>query len=472
MTVLAPLRTTTWRQVVAASRPRPRGRRRRRRGRRRRRARGRCPRAAGRTRRRAASGPPAGGRPPTSRPSSRASAAPRRRGRSAAASRLVRRREEQRGRARPWRGPAADPARRRARRARGRGSGRAPAPGRPPRRRPRAAPSSSPRRPWPRTAAGATRGRRASRARRRPGRPPGRRAARRPRSRASRRARGASRTSPCGRAVGRSGSSAAAIASSSGRRPGRQRLPSSAPRRRPSASRRPNPTGVAQPRSPSGRSAARRPPALGARRLGQLAQPLHPGEDPPLAIVEPLLDVGREEVSAAGRPDAERDRDRVVGFVGDRHRDPAHAELLGPRRGAAVEADGRLAGRQPLDLDVAPADAADAEPEDLATRPPSPPSGRRTSRAGRGRSAARPAVRTRFENRVAEALERRPDPLDLDDVDAELRGARRAPGRGSARPPRRPRGPAIPAPSPYSTVTDFARLRGWSTSVPRATATW
>ena len=25
---------------------------------------------------------------------------------------------------------------------------------------------------------------------------------------------------------------------------------------------------------------------------------------------------------------------------------------------------------------------------------------------------------------------------------------------------------------PYSTVTDFARLRGWSTSVPRATAVW
>jgi hypothetical protein len=25
---------------------------------------------------------------------------------------------------------------------------------------------------------------------------------------------------------------------------------------------------------------------------------------------------------------------------------------------------------------------------------------------------------------------------------------------------------------PYSTVTDFARLRGWSTSVPRASATW
>ena len=47
-------------------------------------------------------------------------------------------------------------------------------------------------------------------------------------------------------------------------------------------------------------------------------------------------------------------------------RDPVHAELLGARRGPAVEADRRLAGRQPLDLDVAPADAADAEPEDLA----------------------------------------------------------------------------------------------------------
>jgi hypothetical protein len=26
--------------------------------------------------------------------------------------------------------------------------------------------------------------------------------------------------------------------------------------------------------------------------------------------------------------------------------------------------------------------------------------------------------------------------------------------------------------SPYSTVTDFARLRGWSTSVPMMTAVW
>lgn len=29
----------------------------------------------------------------------------------------------------------------------------------------------------------------------------------------------------------------------------------------------------------------------------------------------------------------------------------------------------------------------------------------------------------------------------------------------------------LPVPQPYSTVTDFARLRGWSTSVPLSTAT-
>ena len=98
------------------------------------------------------------------------------------------------------------------------------------------------------------------------------------------------------------------------------------------------------------------------------AKPLHPGEDAPLAVVEPRLDVEREDVPPAGGPDPERDRDRVVGFVGDRDRDAVHPELLGPRGGATVEPDGRLAGRQPLDLDVAPADAPDAEPEDLADR--------------------------------------------------------------------------------------------------------
>ena len=31
---------------------------------------------------------------------------------------------------------------------------------------------------------------------------------------------------------------------------------------------------------------------------------------------------------------------------------------------------------------------------------------------------------------------------------------------------------AVAIARPYSTVTDLARLRGWSTSVPRAMATW
>jgi hypothetical protein len=31
---------------------------------------------------------------------------------------------------------------------------------------------------------------------------------------------------------------------------------------------------------------------------------------------------------------------------------------------------------------------------------------------------------------------------------------------------------AMSEPSPYSTVTDFARLRGWSASLPMMTAVW
>ncbi len=68
---------------------------------------------------------------------------------------------------------------------------------------------------------------------------------------------------------------------------------------------------------------------------------------------------------------------------------------------------------------------------------------------------------------VAEALDRVRDAVDLDDVDPELRRplgdhARRHDGIGGrARARHR-----------YSTVTDFARFRGWSTSVPRATAVW
>jgi hypothetical protein len=44
---------------------------------------------------------------------------------------------------------------------------------------------------------------------------------------------------------------------------------------------------------------------------------------------------------------------------------------------------------------------------------------------------------------------------------------------GRLRPSRRcPASPGHPFAHPYSTVTDFARLRGWSTSVPIRTAVW
>ena len=61
--------------------------------------------------------------------------------------------------------------------------------------------------------------------------------------------------------------------------------------------------------------------------------------------------------------------------------------------------------------------------------------------------------------------ERGADPVDPDDVDAELGRA----GRHAAREARRL---GVGHRRPYSTVTDLARLRGWSTSVPRATAMW
>src|SRR6185503_10677955 len=69
---------------------------------------------------------------------------------------------------------------------------------------------------------------------------------------------------------------------------------------------------------------------------------------------------------------------------------------------------------------------------------------------------------------LPEALDRGRDAGDLDDVDAELGralgdGARREDGIGRGTGPRH---------APYSTVTDLARFRGWSTSVPRATAVW
>src|SRR3954451_18938500 len=191
-------------------------------------------------------------------------------------------------------------------------------------------------------------------------------------------------------------------------------------------SRRPKPTG---PRSGTLRLliAVRwgiRRERLGTPGDGGRRKALDRGEDPPLALVEPLLDVEREDVAPSCRPDAERDRHCVVGFVGDRDSHPFHAELLGTVRGAAVETDGRLPGRQPLDLDVAPSDAADPEAEHLrdgflggpppghGLRPPAdvPP-------FGLGQHPPREAL--------AEAFERRANPVDLDDVDAEFRRPRR-----------------------------------------------
>ena len=95
---------------------------------------------------------------------------------------------------------------------------------------------------------------------------------------------------------------------------------------------------------------------------------LHSGQDASLAVIEALLDVQREEVPAAGRTDAERNGHCVVRLVADRDRDPLHAELAGPRGRPAVQADGRLSGWQPLDLDLTPADAADAEAQNLGHR--------------------------------------------------------------------------------------------------------
>ncbi len=120
---------------------------------------------------------------------------------------------------------------------------------------------------------------------------------------------------------------------------------------------------------------------------------------------------------------------RVVGFVRDRDGDALHPELVRSCRGAPVETDGRLSGRQPLDLDVTPADAADAEPEDLGDRLL-----RRPSTGHRLRPVTDVAPlrigQDAFREPRPEPLQRGPDPLHLDDVDAEFgRPARDEAGR-------------------------------------------
>ena len=170
----------------------------------------------------------------------------------------------------------------------------------------------------------------------------GRRGAPRRRSRASRRRRAPCRTCPCGREPAARAGARAIVR--------RRAPPSSARRAVVVASRPPAVT----------RSARRRPP--GIARSGRCG----PGSAARGRRGAPRYRAGRRSDRRGADP--EGDRDRVVRLVADRDGDPAHAELLGARGGAAVEPDRRLAGRQALDLDLAPADAPDAEAEDLADR--------------------------------------------------------------------------------------------------------
>src|SRR5687768_16795317 len=84
-----------------------------------------------------------------------------------------------------------------------------------------------------------------------------------------------------------------------------------------SSARRPKPSGR---RSATGGVPIACAEPVGARlqpdgRLVLLAQALHTREDPALAVVEPRLDVGREQEGAARGPHPERDRDRVLRLV-------------------------------------------------------------------------------------------------------------------------------------------------------------
>src|SRR5919197_6753258 len=209
-------------------------------------------------------------------------------------------------------------------------------------------------------------------------------------------------------------------------------------------------------RNPTLRSAIPvRLPADGC--LLQIPNAFETGEDPTFAIVQPLLDVEREQEAAAGGAHAERDRDRVIGLVADRQGDALHAELPRPALRATVQPDGWLACRQAFDLDVAPPDAADTQPENLRhglLRGP--------ATGHRFRPVAHvPLLGGRQDSpreAAAKALERSSDPLDPDDVDPQFGRARR-----------HVRDTAITGRlghAAYSTVTDLARLRGWSTSVP------
>src|SRR5207247_2482109 len=140
---------------------------------------------------------------------------------------------------------------------------------------------------------------------------------------------------------------------------------------------------------------------------------------------------------------ADRDRDREVPDVRDAHRERrGEAERAAPLLGAAMQRDDRLAERRAPDLDLAPAHAADAQAEDLRDRFLRRPASREVEDVA-------PAVRSlplrvdAPKEPLIVPVEHSFDPHGLDDVDPDL--VREA----------------------HSTVTAFARLRGWSTSFPR-----
>src|SRR5205823_2319547 len=145
-----------------------------------------------------------------------------------------------------------------------------------------------------------------------------------------------------------------------------------------------------EPAPPRARPPRRRPRAAPswslrrlARRTGAAATPAPPASPVPRPPARPRgrpaprrrrsratrRAPGPSRTTPCGRAaNAERDRDRIVRLVADGNGDALHAELVRPAGGTACQADGRLARGQPLDLDLAPADAAHPEPEDLGHR--------------------------------------------------------------------------------------------------------
>ena len=171
----------------------------------------------------------------------------------------------------------------------------------------------------------------------------------------------------------------------------------------------------------------------------------------------------------------------VVGLVTDRHGDPAHPELRGAGRRAAMRrtaADRSAIARSRCRARPMPRTPRRAPGDGLLGRPA----------AGHGLgSAAHVAVLGRRQHAtgepVPEPLERGTDAVDLDDVDAELGHAQQGAVHGIVGSSRRADGSRSVAStfgavvlgisgrlaahrSVYSTVTDFARLRGWSTPCP------